>query len=137
MEIDLLKIEDSYPKSGLFNSNEEINNIIEKVNYKELLLEGLSPEFLKLFQDNLNLFYSQNFLEGISYEYGLFGKSKNIKKAFKIYQEAADFKYDYLCMYRMHRIFSTDYKDFGIKKNEDLHRLYLYKCFAYLPSLIQ
>ena len=136
MEIDLLKIEDSYPKSGLFNSNEEINNIIEKVNYKELLLEGLSPEFLKLFQDNLNLFYSQNFLEGISYEYGLFGKSKNIKKAFKIYQEAADFKYDYLCMYRMHRIFSTDYKDFGIKKNEDLHRLYLYKCFAYLPSLI-
>ena len=39
-------------------------------------------------------------------------------------------------MYRMHRIFLTDYKDFGVPKNADLHRLYLYKCFAYLPFLI-
>ena len=37
-------------------------------------------------------------------------------------------------MYRMHRIFLTDYESFGLKMNEDLHRLYLYKCFAYLPS---
>ena len=39
-------------------------------------------------------------------------------------------------MYRMHRISLLDYEIFGIKKNEDLHRLYLYKCFAYLPYLI-
>ena len=39
-------------------------------------------------------------------------------------------------MYRMHRIFLIDYKEFGVKKNEDLHILYLYKCFAYSPFLI-
>ena len=32
--------------------------------------------------------------------------------------------------------FLTDYKDFGIKKNGDLHWLYLYKCFAFLPYSI-
>ena len=39
-------------------------------------------------------------------------------------------------MYRRHRIFLTDYEEFGVKKNGDLHRLYLYKCFAFLPYLI-
>ena len=120
------------PSSGLFNYDKEK----EKVDFKELFMESLSPEFLKLFQENRNLFYSQPFYEGICYECGLFNKSKDVKKAFKIYKEAADFKYDYLCMYRMYRIFLIDYKDFGLKKNEELFRLYLYKCFAYLPFLI-
>ena len=128
------------PHSGIFNYDKEKEKIflnsIGKTDFKELFMEGLSPEFLKLFKENINLFYSQPFYEGISYEYGLFDKSKNLNKAFKIYKEAADFKYDYLCMYRMHRIFLTDYEKFGIEKNEDLHRLYLYKCFAYLPYLI-
>ena len=129
-----------YPNSGIFNYNEEkerlIINSIGKVNFKDLLLESLTPEFLKLFQENSHLFYSQPFLNGVSYEYGLFGKSINMAKAFEIYKDAADNKYDYLCIYRMHRIFLTDYKDFGVQKNGDLHRLYLYKFFAYLPIII-
>ena len=127
----------NYPNSWIFNYDEKkerlIINSIGKVNFKDLLLESLTPEFLKLFQENSHLFYSQPFLEGVSYEYGLFGKSKDIVKAFEIYKNAADKEYDYLCMYRMHRIFLTDYKDFGLQKNFDLHRFYLYKCFAYLP----
>ena len=99
-------------------------------------MEGLTPEFLKVFKSNINLFYSQPFVEGISYEYGLFGKSIDPNKALKIYKDAADYKYDYLCMYRMHRIYLVDYNYFKIKKSGDLHRLYLYKCFAYLPYLI-
>ena len=126
--------------SGLFNYDEEkekiIINSIERINFKDLFMESLTPEFFKLFKENTNLFYSQPFIEGISYEYGMFGKSKDVKKALKIYKEAADFKYDYLCMYRMHRIYLTDYEYFKVKKNGDLHRLYLYKCFAYLPYLI-
>ena len=47
-------------------------------------MQSLTPEFLKLFEENINLFYSQSFIEGISYEYGLFNKSKNAKKAFNI-----------------------------------------------------
>ena len=128
------------PSSGLFIYDEEKEksflNSVGKIDLKELFMESLSPEFLKLFKKNINLFYSQPFYEGISYEYGLFDKSKNLNKAFKIYKDAADFKYDYLCMYRMHRIFLIDYKEFGVKKNEDLHILYLYKCFAYSPYII-
>ena len=132
--------EKEVPRSGLFSSNIEKDKIfinsVGKVDFKEIFMEGLSPEFLKLFKENINLFYSQPFYEGISYEYGLFNKSKDVKKAYKIYKEAADFKYDYLCMYRMYRIFLTDYEKFGLKKNEDLYRLYIYKCFAYLPFLV-
>lgn len=128
------------PSSGLFIYDEEqekiVKNIIGKIDFKELFLKELSPEFLKLFKENTNLFYSQSFLEGICYEYGLFNKSKDIVKAFKSYQDGADFKSDYLCMYRMHRIFLTDYKDFGLERNADLDRLYLYKCYAFLPYLI-
>jgi len=39
-------------------------------------------------------------------------------------------------MYRMHRIFLVDYKDFDLERNTDLDKLYLYKCFAYLPYYI-
>ena len=128
------------PDSRFYNvTNEKEKQFldkIEKINFKELFMEKLTPEFLKLFKENANLFYSQPFYEGISYEYGLFNKKKDKKRALKIYKEAADFKYDYLCMYRMFRIFLTDYKDFGLKRYQDLYRFYLYKCFAYLPYSI-
>ena len=39
-------------------------------------------------------------------------------------------------MYRLHRIFLNDYKSFNLERNIDLDRLYLYKCFAYLPFSI-
>ena len=86
------------PRSGLFNYDKEKEkvylNSIGKIDFKELIMESLSPEFLKLFQENINLFYSQPFIGGISYEYGLFNKIKNTKMAFDIYKNAADFKYD-------------------------------------------
>ena len=131
--------EEEIPNSGLFNYDEENEKIIidsfGKINFKDLFLQNLTPEFIKLFKENINLYYSPSFVEGLSYEYGFFNKSKDMKMALSIYKESADFEYDYLCMYRMHRIYLFDYNDFGIKKNEDLHRLYLYKCFAYLPNL--
>ena len=128
------------PRSGLFHHDVEKDRIflnsIGKVNFKDLFMDCLTPEFLKLFKQNIHLFYSQPFIEGVSYEYGLFEKSIDIKKAYKIYKEAADFNYDYLCMYRMYRIYLTDYEQFGVKMNDEMFRLYLYKCFAYLPFLI-
>ena len=60
----------------------------------------------------------------------------NKDKAYKIYKEGVDIINDYLCMYRMHRIFLVDYHDFELKRNTDLDKLYLYKCFAYLPYSI-
>ena len=109
---------------------------IEKIDFKELFMDNLTSSFIKLFNDNSKLFYSQIFLEGISSEYGLFGKKKNKEDAFKIYKNGADSKNDYLCMYRLHRIYLTDYKDFNLNKDENLEKIYLYKCFAYLPFSI-
>ena len=75
----LCTTEEKLPNSGLFNYDEEkekiIINSIERINFKDLLMESLTPEFFKLFKENINLFYSQPFIEGISYEYGMFGKS--------------------------------------------------------------
>ena len=121
------------PNSGFYNVNKgkekQFLNQIEKINFKELFMERLTPEFLKLFKENANLFYSQPFYEGISYEYGLFNKKKDKKRALQIYKDAADFKYDYICMYRMFRIFLTDYKDFGLKRYQDLYN------FIYINAL--
>ena len=61
------------PRSELFSYDKEKEkvylNSIGKIDFKELIMESLSPEFLKLFQENINLFYSQPFIEAISYEY--------------------------------------------------------------------
>ena len=113
----------------------EINNE-NNIDFKELFMDNLSPGILNLFQNNSKLFYSQSFLEGICLEYGLMGKSKNKNEAYKIYKDGADAKNDYLCMYRLHRIYLCDYKDFNIEKDKDLEQIYLYKCFAYLPYSI-
>lgn len=131
---------EEYPKLDLLKIDEEkvrlLKNKIGSVNFKDLFLESLSTEFINLFKANKNKFYAQSFLEGICKEYGLMGKSKDINEAFEIYKKGADFGYDYLCMYRLHRIFQVDYEKFKLKKNEELDRLYLYKCYAYIPYLI-
>ena len=85
-------------------------------------MTSLSPEFFNLFKINENLFYAKSFLEGIYKEYGLIGRSQNVKDAYNIYKEGADFKYDYLCMYRLHRIFLDGYEKFNLKS--ELDRLY-------------
>lgn len=111
---------EEYPKLDLLKIDEEkvrlLKNKIGSVNFKDLFLESLSTEFINLFKANKNKFYAQSFLEGICKEYGLMGKSKDINEAFKIYKKGADFGYDYLCMYRLHRIFQVDYEKFKLKK---------------------
>jgi len=133
-------VRDKLPKSTIYkaeNKNDKIyKNALGILNFNELFMQSLSPEFLILFKNNVNLFCSQPFLEGISYEYGLMEKPIKKDKAFKVYKDGADNKYDYCCMYRLHRIFLNDYENFNLQRNIDLDRLYLYKCFAYLPFTI-
>ena len=131
---------EEYPKLNILKLDEEkeklLKNKIGSINFKDLFMESLSKEFLDLFRKNENLFYAKTFLEGICKEYGLLGRSKNIKEAYKIYKDGADNKYDYMCMYRLHRIYLDDYEKFNLKRNYELDRLYLYKCYAYIPYLI-
>jgi hypothetical protein len=118
-------------------STRESKNIFNKNNnkeyFKELFMNYLSPTFLNLFKNNNKLFYNQSFIEGLSYEFGLMDKTKDIKEAFKVYKDGSDSKNDYLCMYRLYIIYLNDYEIFGIKKDKDLETIYLFKCFAYLP----
>ena len=46
---------------------------IKNKDFKESFLDNLSSSFLTLFNDNIKYFSNQSFLEGLSYEYGLFG----------------------------------------------------------------
>ena len=39
-------------------------------------------------------------------------------------------------MYRLHRIYLDDYEKFNLKRNYELDRLYLYKCYAFSPYLM-
>ena len=108
-------------------------NIESKINFKDLFLCGLSPEYIKIFKENSKLFYCQSFLEGICNEYGIMGTKQDKNRAFNIYKKGADSKNDYLCMYRLHKIYLNDNEDFEVEKDSTLEKLYLYKCFAYLP----
>ena len=120
--------EKKYPQLDILKLDEEtdklLKNKIGPVNFKDLFMESVSPKFEKLFKDNENLFYADSFLEGICREYGLLGRAKNLQKAYEIYKEGADYEYDYLCMYRLHRIFLTDYEKFDLERNYELDRLY-------------
>ena len=46
---------------------------IKNKDFKESFLDNLSSSFLTLFNNNIKYFSNQSFLEGLSYEYGLFG----------------------------------------------------------------
>ena len=89
-----MEVLESYPKSGLFKVDDETENKLKNglgtINFKDLFLDHLSPEFLELFKQNSQLFYSQYFLEGICYEYGLLDKPMKKNEAFRIYKKGAD-----------------------------------------------
>ena len=73
------------------------------------------------------------FFEGLNYEYGINKCTKDTKKAFDIYKEAADNRVDPMSMYKMYHIYKNEYKKFNIEKRSRIYeKYYLYKCFAYL-----
>ena len=117
---------------------EQMENVMlvenEKIiDFKELFIDFISNEFLALLKDNNKLIHNQQFFEGLSYEYGLMGKIDNKAVALKIYKDGADLQNDYLCMFRLYRIYLNDYDKFYLKEDTELKKLYLYKCIAYLP----
>ena len=76
-----------------------------------------------------------NFLEASSYEYGFFNRDKDLQKAFSIYKKYADLN-DYFCMYKMHVIYLCEYEKFNVPLNRVLEKIYLLKCFAYVPNYV-
>ena len=117
------------------------NEIVEKLkgyaykpDYKKLFFEHLGPELNKIYMNKKKIF-TQNFLEAAQYEYGFFDKNIYLQKAFNLYKKYADLN-DYFCMYKMHVIYLCEYKKFNVHFNRVLEKIYLLKCFAYLPNYI-
>ena len=103
------------------------------VNYKDLLLSHLKPELLKRFMKIKSNLLFKNFLDIAQYEYGLFNTKIDLKKAYNLYKKYADLN-DYFCMYKMHIIHLSEFQKFNVKRDRILEKLYLLKCFAYLPN---
>ena len=127
------------PLENIFPSDnetvEKLKGFAYKLDYPKILFEHLGPELKKIFDTKKDKSIYKNFLEALSYEYGLFGKKMDLSTAFSLYKKYADLN-DYFCMYRMHIIYLCDYDKFNVAFNRVLEKIYLLKCFAYLPNYI-
>ena len=118
------------------------NEIVEKLkgyaykpDYKKLFFEHLGPELKKIYINKKDKVEFKNFLEASQYKYGSFDAEIDLQKAFSLYKKYADLN-DYYCMYKMHVIYLCEYEKFNVPFSRVLERIYLLKCFAYLPNYI-
>ena len=118
------------------NDNVEIlRGYAYKPDYKKLFFEHLGPELRKLYMNKKDKLFINKFLEASQYEYGFFDKKIDLQKAFNLYKKYADLN-DYFCMYKMHVIYLCEYEKFKVTFSRVLEKIYLLKCFAYLPNYI-
>ena len=112
---------------------------INKVNNWADYFYGPRTGLLKTLYSSLVLkTENKKFFEGLNYEYSLNNYPLDIKKAFDIYKTAADTSLDYLCMFRLYRIYKNEFTKFNIdKRNIFLEKYYLLKCLAYSMSVTE
>jgi len=118
------------------------NEVVEKLkknaykpDYKKIFFAHLGPELKKLFMNKKDKVIYKNFLEACQFEYGFFDTEIDLQKAFNIYKKYADLN-DYFCMYKMHVIYLCEYEKFNVPFSRVLEKIYLLKCFSYLPNYI-
>ena len=123
--------------SNLFSSDnetvEKLKGYAKKLDYNKIFFDHLGPSLKELFNKKKNEVNLKNFLKGAQYEYGFFNEKINLPKAFSLYKKFAD-QHDIICMYKMHLIYLCEYKKFNVHLDRVLEKLYLLKCFAYLPN---
>ena len=115
---------------------EKLKSYVYKLDYEKIFFEHLGPELKKIFINKKDRIILKNFLEGLQYEYGFFDTKIDLQRAFDLYKKYADLN-DYFCMYKMHIIYLCEYEKFNIPFNRILGRIYLLKCFAYLPNYLE
>ena len=122
---------------NLFSKKIEIVNKLKEnvvqIFYKKILFEHLGPELKKVFDKKKDKVYYKNFYEASQYEYGFFDKEIDLLQAYLLYRKYAD-RHDYFCMYKMHVIHLCEYAKFHVPFSRDLEKIYLLKCYAYLPK---
>ena len=120
---------------SLFPNNKNTIDLYKSIN-PDIKWEKLFYKFsTPLLKEKMYQVYStstiKGLLNGIKNEFGLDGCKVNMDLAFKLYKESADGSLDLLSMYRMYKIYLSDYTKFGIKQDRALEKFYLFKCFAY------
>ena len=125
--------------SEIFSSSndivEKLKEYATKLDYSKIFFSHLGPELIKIFSNKKDKIYLKHFLEASSYEYGFFGRKINLPQAFTLYKKYADLN-DYFCMYKMHVIYLCEYAKFNVPLNRVLEKIYLLKCFAYVPNYV-
>ena len=114
---------------------EQLKGYAHKPDYKKIFFEHLGPELKKIYINKKDKVEFKNFLDASQYEYGFFDTEIDLQKAFSLYKKYADIN-DYYCMYKMHVIYLCEYEKFNVPFSRVLERIYLLKCFAYLPNYI-
>ena len=124
---------------NIFPTNDELiknlKDLAKQPDYEKILFSHLGPELRKIFESKKDKVIYKNFFEGLQYEYGFFGKEKDLSKALSIYKKYADLN-DYFCMYKMHVIYLCEYEKFQVPFNRVMEKLYLLKCLAYSPNYV-
>ena len=115
---------------------EKLKGYAINLDYEKVFFEHLGPELKKIFKNKKDKIIYKNFLDALQYEYGFFGQKIDLQKAFSLYKKYADDYNDYFCMYKLHVIYLCDYEKFNIPFNRVLEKIYLLKCFAYVPNYI-
>ena len=114
---------------------EKLRGYAYKPDYKKIFFEHLGPELKKIFINKKDKVILKNFIEASQYEYGFFDTEIDLSKAFNLYKKYADIN-DCFCMYKMHVIYLCECEKFNIPFSRVLEKIYLLKCFAYLPNYI-
>ena len=115
--------------------DEKVNEIYKIKNWGEMFYYGKTKLIKERFLRIISKSEHSKFFEGLDYEYGINGKSKDIKIAFEIYKQQADNSSDVLSMYKMYHIYKNEFNNFGFsRRNKILEKYYLFKSFAYLPK---
>ena len=112
---------------------QKLKENVAQIYYKKVFFDHLGPELKKIFDKKIDKVYYKNFYEAAQYEYGFFDKDIDLLKAYLLYKKYADLN-DYFCMYKMHVIHLCEYAKFHVSFSRVLEKIYLLKCYAYLPK---
>ena len=131
-------------KNEIFVKGENLYPISKKCDdrcAKEYTIKNWAETFYHLKEGKSKIRYIElmmksehsKFFEGLNYEYGINNYPQDLSKAFNIYNNAANFSMDTMCMYRMYHIYKNDFTKFNIlKRNRVLEKFYLFKCYSFL-----
>lgn len=137
-----------YSQNFSFSNTINLNEIISKEGKKNepswnlLMFEWMTPKLQNLFFKNLNykkVLTDSNiyYLEGLIYEYGLFGAEQSYEKALEKYIQSLKLDNQY-CLYKFFFILTNEdsCQNFGLEKSWELALIFLIKSCAYNESYL-